>query len=170
MPVHVPSPLFGSPSLNTKRALNCLFRSVAGFGRGACSPLSELYLAPWGARKLNFKGKSSARASGGAGSRDAAALLRQHPAGGRLGKGCLGTSWDGRKEGRKEHQCLLARLDTVLSEHWEVWSPEVCLFQCGSAAVPSGRLSPAHSQGCPEALQIPVDSSRGLCARTDSGS
>lgn len=39
-------------------------------------------------------------------------------------------------EGRKEHRCLLARLDTVLSEHWEVWSPEVCLFQCGSAAVP----------------------------------
>lgn len=43
---------------------------------------------------------------------------------------------EGRKEGRKEDRCLLACLDMVSSEHWEVWSPEVCLFQCGSAAVP----------------------------------
>lgn len=153
--------LFGSPSLNTKQALNCLFRSVAAFGRGACFPLSELYLTPRGARKWNFKGKSSAKVPEGAGSRDAAAVL---------GAGRGEAAWapagtEGREEGRNSGTC------------WHVWAqPPVEAGKCG---VLRSVYSGVDQQQCPgrvaepcllEAAQIPSDSSRGLCAQPGSRS
>lgn len=57
MPVHVSLPLFGSPSLNTKRALNCLFRSAAACARGGgFSPISVVS-RNLGCQEAEFQGK-----------------------------------------------------------------------------------------------------------------
>lgn len=70
MPVHVSSPPFGSPSLNTKRALNCLSRSAAAFGRGGLlSPYLSCISRPGVPGSGISRGKSSEKAPGVAGSR-----------------------------------------------------------------------------------------------------